>query len=66
MRIVSIFPIQTGVPQFLTMMRKAVFNYPEFLEARRQELGLEKMDNAERMKKLYGLEASDIPELPKQ
>ena len=48
------------------MMRKAVFEYPNFLEARRQELGLEKMDNAERMRKLYGVEASAIPEIPEK
>ena len=47
-------------------MRKAVFGYPEFLEARRQELGLEKMDNMERMRKLYGVKTSDIPEIPEQ
>ena len=48
-------------------MRKAVFGYPEFLEARREELGLEKLDNVERMRKLYGVEPSQIPtDLPKQ
>ena len=44
-----------------------MFGYPEFLEAKRKELGLEKMDNAanaERMRQLYRLEASDIPEIP--
>ena len=44
------------------MMRKAVFGYADFLEARRQELGLEKMDNAERMRNLYGVSATVIPQ----
>ena len=57
---------QTGVPQFLDMMRKAVFGYSDFLEARRQELGLEKLDNAERMKNLYGVDESTVPESLKQ
>jgi hypothetical protein len=59
---------KTGVPQFLEMMRTAVFGYPEFLENRAKELGLEKMDNMERMRNLYGAEASEIPadQLPSQ
>ena len=48
------------------MMRKAVFGYSDFLEARRQELGLEKLDNAERMKNLYGVDESTVPESLKQ
>ena len=49
------------------MMRKAVFGYPEFLEARRKELGLETLDNVERMRKLYGVQSSQIPaDLPRQ
>ena len=60
--------LQTGVPQFLDMMRKAVFGYPEFLETRAKELGLEKMDNVERMRRLYRVAASEIPadQLPSQ
>ena len=56
------------MPQFLDMMRKAVFGYPEFLETKRKEQGLEKLDNVERMRKLYGVDASAIPvdQLPPQ
>ena len=47
--------MQTGVPQFLEMMRKAVFGYKDFLEEKRKELGLDTLDNEERLMKLYGL-----------
>ena len=46
--------MQTGVPQFLEMMRKAVFQYREFLEEKRKELGLEVLDNEQRLKNLNG------------
>jgi hypothetical protein len=55
---------KTGVPHFLELMRKAVFGYPAFLEARREELGLASLDNVERMRRLYGVPAEDIPEIP--
>ena len=56
-------PSQTGVPQFLDMMRKAVFGYKEFLEERRKELGLEKLDNQDRIRQIYGL-SPDVPAPP--
>lgn len=47
---------QTGVPQFIETMRKGVFGYKDFLEEKRKELGVEMLDNVERLKKLYRLE----------
>ena len=48
--------MQTGVPQFMGMMRKAVFRYEEFLEEKRKELGWEVMNNEERLRTLYKTE----------
>lgn len=47
---------QTGVPQFLSTMRTAVFGYKDFLEEKRKEQGLETLDNEERLKEMYGLD----------
>lgn len=38
----------------MEMMRKAVFNYKDFLEEKRKELGLEVLDNEQRLRKLNG------------
>ena len=37
------------------MMRKAVFNYKDFLEGKRKELGLDVLDNEQRLMNLYNL-----------
>ncbi len=47
--------MQTGVPQFLSTMRTAVFGYKGFLESKRKEFGLEVLNNEERLKKLYNV-----------
>ena len=46
---------QTGVPQFLDTMRKAVFGYKDFLEERRKALGVDELDNEDRIRQIYGL-----------
>ena len=53
--VLALLPLQTGVPHFLSTMRSAVFGYKEFLEERRKELGLETLDNENRLKKIYNL-----------
>lgn len=52
---------KTGVPQYLSIMRKAVFGYNDFLEAKRKEAGLETLDNEERMRKLYNVDQNLAP-----
>lgn len=47
--------LQTGVPQFLSTMRTAVFGYKDFLDGKRRELGLETLDNEKRLKELYSI-----------
>ena len=47
--VVCLFP-QTGVLQFLETMRKHDLGY---MEKKRKELGLETLDNEERLRKLY-------------
>lgn len=39
-------------------MRTAVFGYNDFLEKKRRELGVETLDNEERLRKLYNLNQS--------
>ena len=46
---------QTGVPQFLDTMRMAVFGYKDFLEERRKALGVDQLDNRDKIRQIYGL-----------
>ena len=38
------------------MMRKAVFKYKDFLEEKRKELGLDVLDNEQRLKDANGVQ----------
>ncbi len=40
---------------FMSNMKDAVFGYKNFLEEKRKELGLEHLNNEERLKKLYNV-----------
>jgi hypothetical protein len=42
-------------------MRKAVFGYKDFLEEKRKELGLETLDNEQRLRELYQLDKNLAP-----
>lgn len=46
---------KTGVPQFMETMRTAVKGYPEFLEKKRTELGVDTLNNEERLRKMYNI-----------
>ena len=40
---------------FMSTMRKAILGYKDFLEEKRKELGLETLNNEERLRKMYNV-----------